>query len=175
MWNKSSSIPQNSSCTATNLPSIKPFKSDGQDMLDTSWRSKGELISSVLLWSPFHTNELVLDVGLKQLCTDTVGSRIHQMHLRRRVRHPTTTNECPGYNTKQSNGEVPVILELWGMRSTPSLPSLPDPLWPGVVVPFRALSMTQIELNKVLLLSRIVWIRTVWQNWKTWNRNIFDK
>ena len=25
------------------------------------------------------------------------------------------------------------MLELWGMRSTPSLPSLPGPLWPGVV------------------------------------------
>ena len=27
------------------------------------------------------------------------------------------------------------MLELWGMRSTPLLPSLPGPLWPGVVVP----------------------------------------
>ncbi len=27
------------------------------------------------------------------------------------------------------------MLELWGMRSTPSLPSLPGPLWPGVVAP----------------------------------------
>ena len=44
-------------------------------------------------------------------------------------------NECPGYDTKQSDGEVPVMLELWGMRSTPSLPSLPGPLWPGVVAP----------------------------------------
>ena len=26
------------------------------------------------------------------------------------------------------------MLELWGMRSTPSLPSFPGPLWPGVVV-----------------------------------------
>ena len=50
-------------------------------------------------------------------------------------------NECPVYDTKQSDGEVPAMLELWGMRSTPSLPSLPDPLWPGVVAPDRALSM----------------------------------
>ena len=42
-----------------------------------------------------------------------------------------------GYDTKQSDGEVPVMLELWGMLSTPSLPSPPDPLWPGVVVPDR--------------------------------------
>ena len=37
-------------------------------------------------------------------------------------------NKCPGYDTKQSDGEVPVILELWGMRSTPSLPSLKSSL-----------------------------------------------
>ena len=50
-------------------------------------------------------------------------------------------NECPGYDTKQSDGEVPAVLELWGIRSTPSLPSLPGPLWPGVVALDRALSM----------------------------------
>ena len=50
-------------------------------------------------------------------------------------------NECPGYDTKQSDGEVPAMLDLWGMWSTPSLPSLPGPLWPGVVAPDRALSM----------------------------------
>ena len=42
--------------------------------------------------------------------------------------------QCPGYD-KQSDGEVPAMLELWGMQSTPSLPSLPGPLWPGVVAP----------------------------------------
>ena len=50
-------------------------------------------------------------------------------------------NECPGYDTKQSDGEVPAELEVWGMRSTPSLPSLPGPLLPGVVAPDIALSM----------------------------------
>ena len=39
------------------------------------------------------------------------------------------------------------MLELWGMQSTPSLPSLPGPHWPGEVAPDRALSMDQIELN----------------------------
>ena len=29
-------------------------------------------------------------------------------------------DESPGYDTKRSDGEVPVMLELWGMRSTPS-------------------------------------------------------
>ena len=42
-------------------------------------------------------------------------------------------NECPGFDTKQSDAETSVILELWGMQSTPSLPSLPISLWPGVI------------------------------------------
>ena len=40
----------------------------------------------------------------------------------------TSANKCPAYDTKQSDGKVPVMLELWGMRSTPSLPLLPGPL-----------------------------------------------
>ena len=66
------------------------------------------------------------------------GCRIHWLHLCRGVSSP---NECPVYDTKQSNGEVPVMLALWRMRSTPSLPSLPGPLWPGVVESDRTLSM----------------------------------
>ena len=50
--------------------------------------------------------------------------------------------ECPAYDTKQSDSEVPVMLEFWAMRSTPSLPSLAGPLWPGMVAPDRALSMS---------------------------------
>ena len=48
-------------------------------------------------------------------------------------RDKTTPNECPVYDTKKSDGEVPAKLELWGMQSTPSLLSLPGPLWPRVV------------------------------------------
>ena len=40
----------------------------------------------------------------------------------------TPPNECPGYDTKQSDGVDQVMLELWGMRSTPLLPSLSGPL-----------------------------------------------
>ena len=50
-------------------------------------------------------------------------------------------NECPGYDTKQSDGKVPVVLGLWGVQSTPSLPLLPGPLWPSMVAPAGALSM----------------------------------
>ena len=38
------------------------------------------------------------------------------------------SNECPDNDTKQWDGEVPVMQEIWGMRSTPSLTSLPGPL-----------------------------------------------
>ena len=38
------------------------------------------------------------------------------------------------------------MLELWGMQSTSSLPSFPDPFFPGVVAPDRVLSRGQIEL-----------------------------
>ena len=44
------------------------------------------------------------------------------------------TNECPGYDSKQSDSEAPVMLELWGRWSTPLFPSLPGPLWPRMVV-----------------------------------------
>ena len=47
----------------------------------------------------------------------------------------TPLNECPGYDSKQSDGDVRVMLELWRMQSTPSL------LWPGMVAPDRALSL----------------------------------
>ena len=65
-------------------------------------------------------------------------------------------NECPGYDTQQSDGKVPVILELYEMWSIPSLPSLPGPFYPGVVAPDKVLSMGLLELNW------IVWNRTVY-------------
>ena len=73
---------------------------------------------------------------------------------------------------------VPVMLELWGMLSSPSLPSLTCPLWRRVVAPVRALSMGQIELNSILMLYWTVWNKTVLTfklrtytklNWLKWN------
>ena len=68
------------------------------------------------------------------VCPVGWGCRIHRLLLCRGVRHHHPY-ENPGYDTKQSDSEVPVMLGFWGMRSTPPLPSLPGPLWPGVVVP----------------------------------------
>ena len=67
------------------------------------------------------------------------GCRIKQLHLCKGVR--PTPNECPGYDIKQSDAEVPVMQELWGMWSSSSLPALPGPLWPGVVASYRVLFM----------------------------------
>ena len=67
------------------------------------------------------------------------GYRIHRLYLCRGVK--PLPDKCPRYDTKQSDDEVPVMLELWEMRGTPSLPLLPGSLWPGVVAPDRALCM----------------------------------
>ena len=72
----------------------------------------------------------------------------------------TPHNECLRYDTKQSDVEGPVMLELWRMQSTPLLPSLPGPLWPGVVELDKVISMGQIELKRVLMLNWIAWNRT---------------
>ena len=84
-------------------------------------------------------------------CSVGWGCRIYQLFLCRGVRLPP--NEYPGYDTKQTDGEISVMLELWGMWSTPSLPLLPDPLWPRVIAPDRVLSMSQIELNSVIMFT----------------------
>ena len=55
------------------------------------------------------------------------------------------TYECRGYGIKLSDGEAP-ILKLLGIWSTPSLPLLQGPFWPGVVAPDRVLSTGQIEV-----------------------------
>ena len=55
-----------------------------------------------------------------------------------------------------------VMLELWGMWSTSSLPSFLGPLCSGVVPLDKFQSMGQIELNHVLMLNWIVWNRRVY-------------
>ena len=69
--------------------------------------------------------------------------------------------ECPGYETKQSDGEALEMLVLWEVQSNFLSPSLPGPLSPGVVAFDSILFMGQIELNSALLLNGIVWNITV--------------
>ena len=72
------------------------------------------------------------------------GCRIQRLHLCREISPPPTSVLL--YDTKQSDGVVPVML-----RSTPSLPSLSGSLWPGVVAPDRVLSIGQLELKRGFL------------------------
>ena len=82
------------------------------------------------------------------------GCRIYQLHLCRGVIPPP--KECPVYDAEKFDSGDRV------MPCTTSLPSLPGPLWPGMVIPEKVLSMGQIELvywwiyimGEVLLLCR---------------------
>ena len=47
--------------------------------------------------------------------------RVHKLLLSREVR-PLPANDCSIYDAKHADDEVPVMMELWGMRSTPLLP-----------------------------------------------------
>ena len=91
-------------------------------------------------WGSCNRREKFLSTrSWSKLCPVGWGGRIYRLLLYREVRPPL--NECPRYDTKQSDGEFPEVLELWGMRSTPSLYLLPGPLGPKVVAPEWALSM----------------------------------
>ena len=92
-------------------------------------------------------------------CTIGWGCKIHQMNPCREVRFSRTSDLHS--TLKKSDGEVPVMVECWEMQSTLSLPSLPVPLWLGVLAPDRVLSMGQIELNSVLMLNWIAWNRII--------------
>ena len=67
----------------------------------------------------------------------------HWLHLCNEV--TPSPNECPGYDTKQSDSEAPAMPEFWEIWSTSSLPSLLGSYWPGVVAPVRILPMGQVE------------------------------
>ena len=114
-----------------------------------------------VFYSPSRLGNFYIEDNLSIACPIGCCCRIHRLHLCRRVGPPPPTNECPDIDTKRSNAEFPVMLELWGMWSTPSLSLLPGPLWPRMVAPDKVLCMGQIELICVLVLNRITWNRTV--------------
>ena len=73
-------------------------------------------------------------------------SLVQDLNSSRRVHFPTTITTTPRAPPKQSDGEVPVILELCGKQSTFSLSLHPGPFLLGMLAPDRVLSMGQIEL-----------------------------
>ena len=98
-------------------------------------------------------------------------------------------NECPDNMTLNN-----LMARLQYCWSFGKLSSLPGQFWPGVVAADKILSMSQIELNSVLMLNWTAWDRTVltfilrtyaelnclkWNyfcvlNWIVWNRTVFD-
>ena len=123
-------------CCIVLIPPIKTVTNSRYNII--MWTFQPTLIVLLVVYILFPSVLQYLD-PISSTCPVGWGCRIHWLHLCRGVKPPP--NECPGYDTKQSDGEVPAVLELRGMRSTPSLPLLPGPLWPRVVAPDRALSM----------------------------------
>ena len=108
---------------------------------------------------------------LLKACLVGWGCRTYQLSLCRGVR--PSPDECPRYDTKQSDGEIPVMLTLWGMRNTPWLPSLPGSLYPGMVAPDRVLSMGQIKLNHGIGCLMFLHVNCIpMLNWTGWNRTV---
>ena len=103
--------------------------------------NQGEFLISVFTGVFFTEakNITVFKPGLLHNCPVGLGRRTHRLNLSQKY-------ECPVSDTKQFNGEAPVILELWGMWSTPSLPLIPGLLWPRQSVPVRVPSMGPTEL-----------------------------
>ena len=81
---------------------------------------------------------------------------------------PTHLTKCPGYNTKVSDGEVPV-LQLWRMWGTLSLPLLLGPPWLGVVVPDRVPSIDQIQPFNCVQTNDRCSIKLLTLNNNAWN------
>ena len=81
-----------------------------------------------------YTGHILFSNSSNSSIAQSAGAcRIHRLHVCRGVR---PHHECPGYNIKQSDGEVPVMMGLWVIRNTPSLSILPGPLWSGMIGPY---------------------------------------
>ena len=132
------------------------------------WINNGVTCATTIISSLKIDSMTQVQIMYEAVCANTLGwlSRLGLQNTPTASlqRGKTSPNECPDYDTKQSDGEAPVMLELLGVQSNPLLPSLPGPLWPRVVAPDRVLSMGQIELNYVLIPNWIVWNRTVFMN-----------
>ena len=132
------------------------------------------LISTCICISIISTFVFAFIIGT---CPVSWGCRIHWLLSCRGVR---PLQWVSWYDTKQSDGEVPVMLELGGIGSTSLLPSHSRPLWPHVVTPDSILSMGQIVLNCILILNELLEIELFWHldcvlilNWIVWNETVF--
>ena len=85
---------------------------------------------------------LFISTLIHKNCPVGWGCRIHRLHLHKGVRLPS--NECPVYDTKQSDGDVPVMLDFWGIRNT-EYPSIA--IATHAVASDRVLCMCHIEIE----------------------------
>ena len=94
---------------------MESLRSAAAKMLDCGLEvNKFELQSCYYV--PFRVNNHGLPSQLGLWNTPTVSLQMVNPH-----------NVYPRYDTKQYDDEVPVMLELWRMQSTPLLPSLLGP------------------------------------------------
>ena len=109
----------------TNLNLILPPK---LTKLSLGLLKLGQLEWHDIVHTPFTLVNLLLQYSshfkLYSSCLVSWGCRIHQLLFCRWVR-PPPKNKCPGYDAKQSDTEVPVMLALWRMQNTPLLPLFP--------------------------------------------------
>ena len=80
-----------------------------------------KLLSTNLYWYNFQERQIITQSAGAVEYTDYTSAKGFD-----------SSNECFYYDTKQYDGKDPVLLDLWGMLSTPSLSSLPGSLWPRV-------------------------------------------
>ena len=100
------------------------------------------------------------------------GCRLHRLDPSRGIKK--NLNVCPGYDTKQSDGEAPVMLELWKIRSTSSLSLLSGQLWPGVVANDLCWNVSYtwqylelfncVQKNELWLVKKVLWIKCVYKS-----------
>ena len=98
-------------------------------MFNVYYSPKAILMKPVFSMFLFFTWSVIAASFSSKHCPVSWGCRIHRLDLCKEVRPH-----------KKSDGEVPVMLGVWGMLGL-SLPLLPGPLWPRMVAPDVALSM----------------------------------
>ena len=103
-----------------------------------------------LLKSSLSVDYVPVYICIRAVVLWIYNSWMRWLYLYKVVRPLNSTSECPGYDIKPSDGEVPV-LELWEISITPLLPLFPGPLLHRVVVPVTVPYMGQIELSNYLL------------------------
>ena len=119
----------------------------GEQNTPTASQQKGNTLPMSVLWlnrlglknTPTASQQKGNTLPISVLWPNRLGEQNTPTSFLQRSQ--SVPSECPGYNTKQSNGDVSVMLELWGMQSTPLSPSLQCLFWLSIVAPDKAVSM----------------------------------